>query len=224
MNCAVKASNVSYSVEKNDNVIHILNGVDFEIETGKMVAVSGPSGSGKTTLLYGLAGLLELSAGSVSLFGEDIYGLKQAPREKYRLENISIVYQNLNLMPFLDVNENVCLPLLLKSKTVTPDKQRYIDRLLDTVGLQSAKHKAIANLSGGEQQRVSIVRALAADAKLLLADEPTGNLDRENTKIFLEHLSAVVRENKVTTVIITHDEYVAQYCDYTIRIQDGRVV
>ena len=212
----LSVNNVSYRYKKGDRMA--LNGVTCEFEAGKVAAVVGPSGSGKTTLLSILAGLDRPSAGSVILNGAD---LSAKDLDQYRREDVSVIFQAFQLFPLLTVMENVCYPMELLGAAQKEAKAKA-EELLRKVGIGEEKWKRYpANLSGGEQQRVAIARSMASGAQVLLADEPTGNLDGENSRNVVALLSRLAHEENYCVVIVTHDPAIADASDTVYRMADG---
>ena len=208
--------NVSYRYKNGDRMA--LNGVNCAFEAGKVTAVVGPSGSGKTTLLSILAGLDRPSAGTVILNGAD---LASKDLDQYRREDVSVIFQAFQLFPLLTVMENVCYPMELVGVAQKEAKARA-GELLAKVGISEEKWKRYpANLSGGEQQRVAIARSMASGAQVLLADEPTGNLDGENSRNVVELLTKLAHEDNYCVVIVTHDPAIAEASDTVYRMADG---
>ena len=195
--------------------------VSFTVEQGEFVAIIGPSGSGKSTLLHIIGGVDTPTTGNVIIDGTDITKLKESPLSIFRRRQIGLVYQFYNLIPILTVEENLTLPLLLDGRK--PNKEQ-IDYLVSNLGLGDRLKHLPNQLSGGQQQRVSIGRALANNPALLLADEPTGNLDSENSKEIVALLRKFNREHNQTVIMITHDERIAQSADRIIAIEDGKIV
>lgn len=208
--------NVSYRYKNGDRMA--LNGVNCAFEAGKVTAVVGPSGSGKTTLLSILAGLDRPSAGTVVLNGQD---LAAKNLDQYRREDVSVIFQAFQLFPLLTVMENVCYPMELVGVHQKEAKAKA-GELLAKVGIGEEKWKRYpANLSGGEQQRVAIARSMASGAQVLLADEPTGNLDGENSRNVVELLTKLAHEDNYCVVIVTHDPAIAEASDAVYRMADG---
>ncbi len=201
--------------------VHALDGVDFRVEKGEFVAVVGTSGSGKSTLLHMLGGLDRPTSGSVTVDGKDIFTLKDEELTIFRRRKIGFVFQNYNLVPVLNVYENILLPVQLDGNV--PD-QAYVTSIIDTLGLSSKLQNLSNNLSGGQQQRVAIARALAAKPAIILADEPTGNLDSRTSQDVMGLLKVTSQKFSQTIVIITHNEEIAQMCDRIIRIEDGKII
>ncbi|MBQ6488115.1 MAG: ABC transporter ATP-binding protein [Solobacterium sp.] len=200
--------------------VDALTDVSFDVEQGEFVAIVGPSGSGKSTLLHILGGVDVPSSGLVNIAGTDIGKLDETKLAIFRRRNIGLIYQFYNLIPILNVEENMTLPILLDGKK--PDKKLLKD-LVEKLGLKDRLSHLPNQLSGGQQQRVSIGRALMNHPALLLADEPTGNLDSENSREIISLLRKFNKENNQTVIIITHDEKIALSADRVITIEDGRI-
>ena len=212
--------NLSKTYGKGETRVRALDNVSFSVDKGEFVAIVGPSGSGKSTLLHILGGVDVPSGGSVIINGEDISKLDETALAIFRRRQIGLIYQFYNLIPILTVEENLTLPLRLDGRK--PDKKQ-IDSLVDTLGLRERLNHLPNQLSGGQQQRVSIGRALVNNPALLLADEPTGNLDSENSKEIISLLRYFNKQYNQTVIIITHDERIALSCDRIIAIEDGRI-
>jgi len=200
--------------------VDALKNISFEVDQGEFVAVVGPSGSGKSTLLHILGGVDVPTSGVVRIAGTDIGKLDENKLAIFRRRQIGLIYQFYNLIPILNVEENLTLPILLDGKK--PD-QKLLEDLVEKLGLSERRSHLPNQLSGGQQQRVSIGRALMNHPALLLADEPTGNLDTENSKEIIALLRKFNRENNQTVIIITHDERIALAADRVITIEDGRI-
>ena len=200
--------------------VRALDGVDLTVEKGEFVAVVGTSGSGKSTLLHMLGGLDRPTSGSVTVDGREIFSLKDEALTIFRRRKIGFVFQNYNLVPVLNVYENIVLPIQLDGKE--PD-QGYLDQIIATLGLEKKLQSLPNNLSGGQQQRVAIARALAAKPAVLLADEPTGNLDSKTSQDVMGLLKVTSQRFAQTIVMITHNEEIAQMADRIVRIEDGRI-
>ena len=214
----IKNLNKVYGV--GDTKVVALDHVNFEIEQGEFVAIVGPSGSGKSTLMHILGGVDRATSGEVRIAGTNISKLNETDLAIFRRRNIGLIYQFYNLIPILTVEENMTLPILLDNRK--PDKA-LLKELIQKLGLGKRLKHLPNQLSGGQQQRVSIGRALINHPALLLADEPTGNLDSANTKEIMELLRKFNRENNQTVIIITHDERIALSADRVITIEDGRI-
>jgi putative ABC transport system ATP-binding protein len=200
--------------------VDALKNVSFDVEQGEFVAIVGPSGSGKSTLLHILGGVDTPTSGEVNISGTDISKLDETKLAIFRRRQIGLIYQFYNLIPILNVEENMTLPILLDGKK--PDKKLLKD-LVEKLGLSERLGHLPNQLSGGQQQRVSIGRALMNHPALLLADEPTGNLDSENSREIIALLRKFNKENKQTVIIITHDERIALSADRVITIEDGQI-
>lgn len=212
--------NLSKVYGKGDTMVKALDDVSFSVEQGEFVAIIGPSGSGKSTLLHILGGVDTPTSGNVIINNTDISTLDETALAVFRRRQIGLVYQFYNLIPILTVEENLTLPLLLDGRK--PDK-RQVDDLIDKLGLKHRLTHLPNQLSGGQQQRVSIGRALVNNPALMLADEPTGNLDSENSKEVVSLLRHFNKEYKQTIIIITHDEKIALSADRVIAIEDGKI-
>ena len=211
----LKVENLTKVYGKGENEVRALNGVSFSIEKGDFVAIIGPSGSGKSTLLHTLGGVDRPTGGKVLVNGQDVYSRSDEQIAVFRRREVGLIYQFYNLIPVLNVEENMSLPVLLDGRNVNRD------RLLDLVG----REKHLPNqLSGGQQQRVSIGRALMNSPSIVLADEPTGNLDSKNSHEIVELLKRMNREYNQTLIMITHDESIALQARRIIAIEDGKIV
>ena len=204
-----------------DTAVRALDGVDLTIEQGEFVAIVGTSGSGKSTLLHMLGGLDRPTSGSVFVDGKDIFSLKDEALTIFRRRKIGFVFQSYNLVPVLNVLENIVLPIQLDGRRV--DKA-FVRQIVRTLGLEERLEALPSQLSGGQQQRVAIARALAAAPAIILADEPTGNLDSRTSQDVLGLLKITSQKFSQTIVMITHNEEIAQMADRILRIEDGRIV
>ncbi|MGN0696690.1 MAG: ABC transporter ATP-binding protein [Oscillospiraceae bacterium] len=204
-----------------DNIVKALDGVSLSVEDGEFVAVVGTSGSGKSTLLHMLGGLDRPTEGRVFVDGKDIFTLKDEELTIFRRRKIGFVFQSFNLVPSLSVYENVTLPIELDGNSID---EKHIGSIIDTLGLSERVNNLPSQLSGGQQQRAAIARALAAKPAIILADEPTGNLDSRTSQDVLGLLKVTCRKYSQTMVMITHNEEIAQTADRMIRIEDGRIV
>ncbi len=204
-----------------DTEVRALDGVNLTVEKGEFVAVVGTSGSGKSTLLHMLGGLDRPTSGTVTVDGKNIFSLKDEALTIFRRRKIGFVFQNYNLVPVLNVYENIVLPIQLDGNQ--PDRA-YVDQIIETLGLESKLQNLPNNLSGGQQQRVAIARALAAKPAIILADEPTGNLDSRTSQDVMSLLKVTSQKFVQTIVMITHNEEIAQMADRIIRIEDGQIV
>jgi len=204
-----------------DTAVTALGDVSFSVEAGQFVAIVGSSGSGKSTLLHLVGGVDRPTSGKVLIEDSDIYAMDENALAVFRRRNIGLVYQFYNLIPVLNVEENITLPLLLDGRT--PDKGQVAD-IVRTLGLEDRLRHLPNQLSGGQQQRVSIGRALIGRPAILLADEPTGNLDSRNSAEILELLTISNKKYNQTVLLITHDESIALRADRIIAVEDGRIV
>lgn len=217
----LKVENLKRYYKTNDVEVRALDGVSFDVEKGEFISIIGASGSGKSTLLHLLGGLDYPTSGKVLIDGTDIYGLKDDERTIFRRRNIGFVFQAYNLLPMLNVYENIIIPFGLDGDKV--DK-KYVDSVIDILEISDQKYKMPNELSGGQQQRVAIARALVTKPSLILADEPTGNLDSKSSSQVVYLLKKINKELGNTILMITHDDAVAQAAEKTLRIEDGRLV
>ena len=204
-----------------ETAVHALDGVDFSVNRGEFTAIVGTSGSGKSTLLHMLGGLDRPTKGEVLVDGQNIFSLKDEALTIFRRRKIGFVFQSYNLVPVLNVYENIVLPIQLDG--CKPDKT-YIDQIIETLGIESKLQNLPNNLSGGQQQRVAIARALASKPAILLADEPTGNLDSRTSQDVISLLKVTSKKFSQTIVMITHNEEISQLADRIVRIEDGKIV
>ena len=217
----LKVENLTKVHGKGENEVRALNGVSFSVEKGDFVAIIGPSGSGKSTLLHTLGGVDRPTGGKVLVNGQDVYSRSDEQIAVFRRREVGLIYQFYNLIPVLNVEENMSLPVLLDGRNVNRDRLRELIRELDLVG----REKHLPNqLSGGQQQRVSIGRALMNSPSIVLADEPTGNLDSKNSHEIVGLLKRMNREYNQTLIMITHDESIALQARRIIAIEDGKIV
>lgn len=221
---SIVARNLTYTVFEGSGERNILNHIDCEIESSTLTTVTGPSGSGKTTFMYALAGLLNISEGEVLYSDNSIYKLKQNDRDLFRLENISFIYQHLNLFGFMNVEENITLNYTLRKKKITPEISQKIDWYLELMKLGKIRKKEIQSLSGGEKQRIAIIRAFISKAEFIFAGEPTGNLDYKNSLLFMECLKDIMKENHSTVILVTHNKEINDYGDQKITLMDGNII
>lgn len=217
----LKVENLKRYYKTNDVEVRALDGVSFDVEKGEFISIIGASGSGKSTLLHLLGGLDYPTSGKVLIDGTDIYALKDDERTIFRRRNIGFVFQAYNLLPMLNVYENIIIPFGLDGDKV--DK-KYVDSVIDILEISDQKYKMPNELSGGQQQRVAIARALVTKPSLILADEPTGNLDSKSSSQVVYLLKKINKELGNTILMITHDDAVAQAAEKTLRIEDGRLV
>ncbi|OCN02271.1 ABC transporter ATP-binding protein [Clostridium sp. W14A] len=203
------------------NLVKALDGIDLTISRGEFVSVVGTSGSGKTTLLHMLGGLDTPTAGSVEVGGKELSKMNDETLAIFRRRNVGFIFQNYNLVPVLNVYENITLPVELDGKT--PDRE-FIDEVIQMLGLSEKLQNLPNNLSGGQQQRVAIARALSAKPAVILADEPTGNLDSGTSRDVMALLKSTSEKFNQTIVMITHNQEIARLADRSIHIEDGRIV
>lgn len=217
----VRISDVKKYYGTEPNIVKALDGISLTVEEGEFVAVVGPSGSGKSTLLHIMGGLDTPTSGEVIIREKSIGKMNNEELTVFRRRNIGFVFQNYNLVPVLSVLENITFPISLDKGQV--DKE-YLKDIMDLLGISKKMYSLPDNLSGGEQQRVAIARALVTNPAIVLADEPTGNLDSKNSLEVVDLLSAGCRKLGQTIVMITHDEKIAGYADRVIKIEDGKIV
>lgn len=217
----LKCEGVSKVYGSGENCVTALDGIDLSVEAGEFVAVVGASGSGKSTLLHILGSVDRPSAGKVLIDGMDIASLNQKQAAVFRRRKVGIIYQFYNLIPTLTVEKNIQMPLLLDKKKVN---REYFDQIVTSLGIAAKLQAFPSQLSGGQQQRAAIARALIYRPAILLADEPTGNLDQKNSKEIMDMLRLSNRNLKQTILLITHDEKAALMADRIVTIEDGRIV
>ncbi len=217
----LRVENLKKTYGKGNTLVKALDGVSFTVEKGEFVAIVGASGSGKSTLLHLLGGVDRPTSGKIIIDGEDIYSLNETNLAIFRRRQVGLIYQFYNLIPILNVEENMTLPILLDGKT--PNKE-YLKELIETLGLERRVSHLPNELSGGQQQRVSIGRALMNRPALLLADEPTGNLDSKASHDIIELLKLSNKKYKQTIIMITHDHSLALNASRIITIDDGKIV
>jgi hypothetical protein len=216
----LRVENLSKIYGRGDTAVRALDNVTFSVQKGEFLAIIGPSGSGKSTLLHILGGVDVPTSGKVYIDGTDVYSLSETNLAIFRRRQIGLIYQFFNLIPVLNVEENITLPLLLDGRKVDP---RHLRELVSTLGLEKRLSHLPNQLSGGQQQRVSIGRALVNDPALVLADEPTGNLDSKNSAEIINLLRLYNKTYNQTLIVITHDEKIALQADRILGIEDGRI-
>lgn len=217
----LRCENLTKVYGSGDTCVRALDGISFSVEAGEFVSIVGPSGSGKSTLLHILGGVDKPTEGKVWIGGTDIHGLSENRLAVFRRRQIGLIYQFYNLLPVLNVEENIVLPHLLDGRKL--DRER-LDQVVKSMGLEDRKYHLPKQLSGGQQQRVSIGRALYNHPAILLADEPTGNLDRRTGEEIIAIMKRANREMRQTQILITHDERIALQADRMIWIEDGRIL
>ena len=220
---AISCTDLCKYYQQGDAVIKGLDHVSLEIEQGSFICLSGPSGSGKTTLLNAIGGLDALDSGEISIDGERVDLLDKAALADLRLHHIGFVFQAYNLIPVLSARENVEFVMQVQGVGTAERKRRSL-KILQEVGLEGMEERRPAQLSGGQQQRVAVARAIVSQPKLVLADEPTANLDSESMEKLMAHFRELNRTHKVTFLIATHDQRVMEWADRRISMEDGRVI
>ena len=216
----LRVEHLSKIYGKGDNEVRALDDVSFSVEKGQFIAIIGPSGSGKSTLLHILGGVDSPTSGKVFLEGQDVFAQNADQLAIFRRRQVGLIYQFYNLIPVLNVTENITLPVLMDGRKVNKDR---LNELLDTLDLRGREKHLPNQLSGGQQQRVSIGRALMNSPAVVLADEPTGNLDSKNSQEIVELLKFSNKQYGQTLIVITHDESIALQADRIITIEDGRI-
>lgn len=217
----LKVDNLTKVYGKDSNTVDALNNINFKVEKGEFVAIVGASGSGKSTLLHILGGVDRPTSGKVYVEGEDVYNLNETNLAIFRRRQVGLIYQFYNLIPILNITENMTLPILLDGKKVD---EAYLNELLDILDLKNRVNHLPNELSGGQQQRVSIGRALMNHPSILLADEPTGNLDSKSSKEIIELLKLSNKKYHQTIIMITHDQSLALNADRIITLKDGKII
>ncbi len=217
----LKVEHLSKVYGTDENQVMALNDVSFTVNKGEFVAIIGPSGSGKSTLLHILGGVDRPSGGKVFMNGQDVYKQNEEQLAIFRRRQVGLIYQFYNLIPILNVTENMTLPIQMDGRKVD---QEHLDELLDILGLRGREKNLPNQLSGGQQQRVSIGRALMTSPAVVLADEPTGNLDSQNSREIVDLLNTSNKKYNQTLIVITHDEQIALQADRIIAIEDGKIV
>ena len=217
----LETKNLKKIYGSGENEVHALDGVSISVEEGEFVAIIGTSGSGKSTLLNMLGGLDRPTSGSVVVRGKELMKMKEEELTIFRRRNVGFVFQNYNLLPILNVYENIVYPIEIDGSKV--DKE-FVRQIIHNLGLERKLKNMPNNLSGGQQQRVAIARALATKPAIILADEPTGNLDSKTSMDVILLMQSISREFNQTILMITHNEEIAQMADRMIRIEDGKVV
>jgi len=217
----LRIENLTKIYGTGDNTVKALDNVSFTVKKGEFIAIVGPSGSGKSTLLHILGGVDKPTSGKVYMDGQDIYAQNDEQLAIFRRRQVGLIYQFYNLIPVLDVRENITLPVLMDGRKVNEER---LDELITFLGLKGREKHLPNQLSGGQQQRVSIGRALMNAPAVVLADEPTGNLDSRNSREIVELLKMSNKKYNQTLIIITHDENIALQADRIIALEDGRII
>ena len=217
----LRVENLTKIYGAGENQVRALDGVSFSVEKGQFVSIIGPSGSGKSTLLHILGGVDRPTGGKVLVNGQDVYARNEDQLAIFRRREVGLIYQFYNLIPVLNVEENITLPVLMDGRPVNRDR---LHEMLDTLGLRGRERALPNQLSGGQQQRVSIGRALMNAPAVVLADEPTGNLDSKNSQDIVELLRFSNRRYNQTLIVITHDESIALQADRIMAIEDGKII
>ena len=206
---------------KGENEVKAVDGVSFSVPKGQMVAIIGASGSGKSTLLHMIGAVDRPTSGKIFLDGQDVFQQSNRELAIFRRRQVGLIYQFYNLIPVLTAEENITLPVMMDGRK--PDKE-HLEKILDMLGLKERRDHLPSQMSGGQQQRVSIGRALFTSPQVILADEPTGNLDSKNSAEIMELFRRSNKELKQTIIIITHDEKIAEQCDRVIVLSDGKII
>lgn len=217
----LRVENLVKTYQQGKEIVYALNNVSFSVDKGEFVAIMGPSGSGKSTLMHILGCVDKASSGDVYIDGINVSAMNEDNLTIFRRRQIGLIYQFYNLIPMLNVKENIELPLLLDK---APIDREYFDSLIETMGIRNRLSHRPNELSGGQQQRVSIARALMNKPSLVLADEPTGNLDQENSSEIVRLLKKSHLQNKQTIILITHDLNIAKKADRVIYLEDGKII
>lgn len=217
----IEVKNLSKIYGKKENEVTAIKDINLSVDKGEFVSIIGASGSGKSTLLHQIGGVDRPTSGNVLIEGEDIYKLNDTKLAIFRRRKIGFVFQSFNLIPVLTVEENIKMPALLDNQKID---EEYFNDLIKTLGIEKRLNHLPSELSGGQMQRVAIARALINKPAIILADEPTGNLDSENSKEIMEMLKFSIRKYNQTAIVITHDLSIAENTDRIIKIKDGKIV
>lgn len=220
---AINIKNINYSIKEGESERKVIDDLSFDIKDNSIVAIMGESGAGKTTLLNIMSGFLHSTSGDVEIDGFSIIQNETRKIEKFRRDNIAIIHQESNLFDFLNVEENIQIQALLK-KVEKSKIDADIEKYLKLFRLEKKRKSDVQMLSGGEKQRVAIIRALIGDVKYIFADEPTGSLDSENSKLFMEYLVDITKQKNITVIMVTHSELVSSYCNTVLHLADGKLI
>lgn len=220
----IVVSNLNFFLADGENERKILDDITLSLDSGKVNVIFGPSGSGKTTLLYALSGMLDsIHSGEIFINGVDIYKLNKYQRDCFRLNNIGIVFQNFNLFDYMSIEENILMPIYANNEKPNIQHKEKMNSLIRLLNIESCVNKSVSALSGGEQQRVAIIRAFINSPKLVICDEPTANLDRENSNIFYNKIRSIAYDENCSVIIVSHDELAKINSDFCIELIDGKV-
>lgn len=222
MDDVIRVEGVTKTFHQGGDAIHALKGVDFRCKEGEIKMIVGPSGSGKTTLLSCIAGVLFFEKGEIEVLGHNLHKMKESEITEFRKSHIGFIFQLFNLIPTLNVLENISIPLILNGWNFNKAEEKAAD-MLAKVGLKGREREFPQKLSGGQQQRVAIARALVHDPMLVICDEPTAALDAETGAHVMELLNTVVKKDKRSAVIVTHDNRIFQYADHIVHMNDGKI-
>ncbi|WP_138303132.1 MULTISPECIES: ABC transporter ATP-binding protein [Eubacteriales] len=214
----IKNLKKKYQINKEES-LQVLKGLSFSIAHGEMAAVMGASGCGKTTLINLICGVDKADEGSIMIDHTEITGMKKSQMAIFRRNNIGMVFQDFNLLESLNVKDNILLPLILENNTENSEER--FEKIMNVLSISDLADKSVTDISGGQKQRVAIARALINTPRIILADEPTGNLDARSTKDVMEYLIHINEQFKITLVMVTHDSYAASYCNKVILLKDG---
>lgn len=218
----IQIQDIIHKYDEKESNEAVLNDVSYNFEQKRMYCIMGPSGSGKSTLLNIIGGLIKPTEGSVLYDGEDITTYNENDLAELRMDRIGYIFQSYNLIPFLTVKENILLQLRIAKRSVDKYIEIY-NHLLDELNIKKIENDYVANLSGGEQQRVAIARCFLMQPQVILADEPTGSLDAKRTEVIMNLLKRITLESDVTVIIVTHDPKVSSYCDESIYLENGNI-
>ena len=220
---AIRVTNLKKSFKVGKESVEVLKNISFTVEKGEFVSIMGPSGGGKSTLLYLLGGLDDITSGTVKIFGKDISKMKDPEKSRLRCRDLGFIFQFYNLIPTLTIYENIMMPIVLDKKRMKDYKEK-VEEIIEIVGLKDRMHYTPNELSGGQQQRVAIARALINDPKIILADEPIGNLDSKTGKEIMELLASINEKQDKTIVMVTHSLESSEYANMRINLKDGEVI